>query len=294
MRTAFGFACLLACLVLALGQARACTLWAGAGERAGGGTLLAKNRDNPPDQTDSLVLTAPEKGLPFLGLYATQQGKTRLVAGINKAGLALVSATAGSVPKALRKTPSNPRNLAAKVLAELSGVDQALAHTDWFAGHSPVIYMLADARKIAWIEIGPGGKVAWRVADRDTLTHTNHYLSPELAGENRVPGESSQARLARIEALLAQAPTPLTLETFAAMSRDRQGGPDNAVFRTGSTPQKTRTLATFLVRLETGRPPRALVSVFDSDRQPWTLDLTLDEKFWSQARAGQGVRIGGE
>ncbi len=52
-------------------EALACTLWAAAGSRvAGGGVLVAKNRDMPPDHRQELRLVRPPEGFRYLGLIA--------------------------------------------------------------------------------------------------------------------------------------------------------------------------------------------------------------------------------
>ena len=88
-------AVILACFCLAClaGPAQACTLWSAAGDAAGGGTLLAKNRDFSPDSLGKVVLVRPDEGSAYLGYRALVKGREQLVAGVNEAGLAVVSAT---------------------------------------------------------------------------------------------------------------------------------------------------------------------------------------------------------
>jgi len=301
---------LLALLVLLspLGRASACTLWSvvdqGAGQGSvraeGGGALLAKNRDYSPDSLSRLVLVRPERGLAFAGLYAFVDDGQTLVAGVNEAGLGIVSATAGSVPKAQRKVPSSVKGLAARLLATSATVDEALAHKDWFSGHAPVIYMLADARKAAWVEVAPGGAVSVRekalAGNRDgsrggVLTHTNHFLSPELAEANTAVGPSSAARLEGIQAMLANSRS-YSLEDFERLGQDRSQGPDNSVFRTGSKPSSARTMAAFMAELPARGAPRLLVHGWGDPQNPWTLRLTLDQAFWKRVQPGTALLLG--
>ena len=291
MRRAFAF--LAACLLLLAGQAApagACTLWSAVGDAAGGGTLLAKNRDNAPEQTDALILVRPETGLACVGLFATVNGRERLVAGVNEAGLSVVSATAGGVPKALRDGPSRVKGLLGRVLSECRSLEDVLSRREWFAGHSPVIYMVSDHTGAAWIEVGPadsdGGNVAVRRAASGALSHTNHYLSEELAGQNTRIGASSAARLARIQALLTGPAAAYTLEDFLRMSRDQSAGPDDSIFRTGGTPRSTRTLATVAVRTPATGAPVLDVSGFEKPGEPWHVRLVLDDGFWEQVSKG--------
>ena len=269
---------------------KACTLWSASGQAAGGGTLLAKNRDYSPDSYGRLVLTRPDNGMAYLGYLAQVKGRERLVAGVNEAGLAVVSASASSIPKAERLAPSAVKALLARILTQATSVDEVLSRQDWFAGHSPVMYMLADGRKAAWVEVGADGRMAWREADKDTLAHTNHFLSPDLAGQNVKAGQSSHTRLDRITALLAGQKT-FTLEDFERFSSDRNAGPDNSIFRAGSTPHSTRTMARFMVRDLPGQPPEALVAGFEDPARPWRVRLVLDAAFWAQVRKGQTLPL---
>ncbi len=282
----------------------ACTLWAAAGEAAGGGTLLAKNRDNAPEQTDALIVVRPDTGLAYVGLFATVHGRERLVAGVNEAGLSLVSATAGSLPKAQRSGPSRVKGLLGRVLTECRNIDAVESHSEWFAGHSPAIYMASDQTRTAWVEVGPSGTapgvlatapapsaVAMRQTDNGTLCHTNHYLSDELAGHNARIGQSSAARLARIQALLTGPGHAFTLDDFLRMSLDQSAGPDNSIFRSGATPRSTRTLATVAVRTPATGAPILEVSGFDTPGEPWRVRLVLDKAFWQGVPTGSMRRL---
>ncbi|MBI4805921.1 MAG: hypothetical protein HY795_11870 [Desulfovibrio sp.] len=275
----------LAWALLSSAQAPACTLWSASGDSAGGGTILAKNRDFSPDSQGRLVLVRPEQGFAYLGFYALVKERERLVAGVNETGLAMVGATAGSLPRAERDVPSRVKSLMAKILANSKDVDEALAHMDWFAGHAPVMYMLSDAAKTAWVEVGAGGKVAWRETAQGTLAHTNHYISPELGPMNMKVGPSSQARLERIQELLA-GQKKFTIEDFEKFGNDRSDGPDNSIFRTGSTPKSSRTMARFLVRTRSGQPTQTWVSDYDDPDKPWSFRRDLDREFWEQIPRG--------
>ena len=285
-------AVVLSCAIAAApaGTSKACTLWSASGHAAGDGTLLGKNRDFSPDSFGRLVLTRPDTGLAYLGYRALEKGREHLVAGVNEAGLAAVSATAASLPLAKREAPSAVKSLLARILTQTSTVDEALSHKDWFAGHAPVMYMLADGRKTAWVEVGADGRIAWREADHDTLAHTNHFISPELAAQNVKPVQSSHARQDRITALLAGQHT-FTLDDFERFANDHSAGPDNSIFRTGSTPHSTRTMATFLVRCLPGQPPEAVVASFDDPDKPWNVRLRLDATFWKQAKKGETLPL---
>jgi isopenicillin-N N-acyltransferase-like protein len=235
----------------ALGHA--CTLFAAAGERVkGGGTLIAKNRDWRPDNTQILKLVSPKAGHRYFGLYAEGNDEPGLKAGINEKGLVVVSATASTPRKELRSLPRTT-NLLGKLLNSSATVDEALRHGDWFLG--PRYVLIADRNKAASIEIAPGGNYRVAVTDRSVLYHTNHYVMPDLEGYNPVKiGPSSLERYRRVEELLGQG-SQFDLEDFIRISEDRSGGPDNSLWRDGSKPNRARSLAAWIVYLpETGEP----------------------------------------
>jgi hypothetical protein len=237
------------------GPAWACTLFGLAGpDVAGGGTLLVKNRDWRPNQTQRLALVVPEDGHRYLGLFADGGRASGLKAGVNAAGLTVVSATAGSVPREARRLAAGMGGVLRRLLHECGSVAEAVARTDLFSRAKPCFYMLSDRRELARIEIGPGGRFAVTRAARGALWQTNHYLEPALAADNHTIGVSSWTRAARIEALLDALPRPANLAGLLALSRDSAGGPDNGIWRTGGAPTATRTLATFAVAMPPAGP----------------------------------------
>ncbi|WP_243310729.1 carcinine hydrolase/isopenicillin-N N-acyltransferase family protein [Fundidesulfovibrio agrisoli] len=287
---------LLAALALCALPARgwACTLWSAVGDVPGGGSLLAKNRDFAPDSWSRLVLVRPDRGLAYVGLYALVDGRQTLVAGMNEAGLAIVSATAGSVPKDQRKVPSGVKALTARLLNGCGSVGEALANREWFGEHAPVIYMLADSTKTAWVEVAPEGAVAVRenvptgrgpAMRGGTLIHTNHFLAPELASANVTVGRSSTARLEGIKAMLARSKSH-SLEEFERLGMDTSQGPDDSVFRTGSKPTSTRTLAAFMAEIPTEGPPLLMVRSWGDPQRPWIMRLPLNRTFWERTPPG--------
>ncbi|MFP5239519.1 MAG: carcinine hydrolase/isopenicillin-N N-acyltransferase family protein [Acidobacteriota bacterium] len=272
----------------------ACTLWSAVGDVSGGGSLLAKNRDFAPGSWSRLVLVRPDRGLAYVGLYALVDGRQTLVAGMNEAGLAIVSATAGSVPKDQRKVPSGVKALTARLLSGSGSVGEALANREWFGEHAPVIYMLADSTKTAWVEVAPEGAVAVRENEPTgrgpamrggTLIHTNHFLAPELASANVTVGHSSTARLEGSKALLARSKSH-TLEEFELLGLDTSKGPDDSIFRTGSKPSSTRTLAAFMAEIPAEGPPLLMVRSWGDPQRPWTMRLPLNRTFWERTPPG--------
>ncbi len=279
---------LLAGLVVA-GPVVACTLFGLAGgDVAGGGTLLVKNRDWRPDQTQRLELVTPADGSPYLGLFATGGGASGLKAGVNAAGLSVVSATVSSIPREERKAEKGLGGILRRLLSECDSVEQALARRDLFAHAKPCFYMLADRREVARVETAPGGRFAVTRVSRGPLWQTNHYLESSLAGFNQTVGVSSRTRAARIESLLVALKKPADLDALLALSRDRADGPDNSIWRTGGTPTSTRTMATFAVAMPPQGPGTLTLRTVDPGAPERTLTIRLDAAVFTGEKVLRG------
>ncbi|KYZ75103.1 hypothetical protein AXX12_13060 [Anaerosporomusa subterranea] len=225
---------------------QACTLWAAAGDAVeGGGTLLVKNRDWPPNHQQQLRLVNPSKGYRYFGLFATG-AEPGLKAGINEQGLTVVSATASSIPWVERKQMMKGKAALPELLKSCATVDEALLRTDLFVNAH--FLMLADKKQVAYVEIGPEGKYATRTETRGRLAHTNHYVESDMLWANRKVGSSSQTRYDRISSLLDEVKA-FSLADFISFSQDQVAGPDNSIWRTGGNPKAARTLATWIVYL---------------------------------------------
>lgn len=268
-------------------EAAACTLFglAGPADVAGGGSLLVKNRDWRPDQTQRLALTAPRDGYRYLGLFAEGGGASGLKAGVNEKGLAAVTATVSSIPGEERKAEKGVSGILRRLLRQCASVDEAVARADLFANAKPCFYMLADRNGIARVETAPGGKFAVTRVAAGPLWQTNHYLEPALAADNRRIGVSSRTREARIGELLAQVRKPADLDALLPLSGDRNAGPDNSIWRTGGTPASTRTMAVFAVALPASGPGTLYLRTLDAGAPERTVTVRLD----AAAFAGQGL-----
>jgi isopenicillin-N N-acyltransferase like protein len=277
-------AIILMAVCLPSSPARACTLWAAAGERMGGdGTIIAKNRDWTPE-ADEVRLAGFRNGRRFVGLFPVRDGRRPgAVAGISETGLVVVSATAGSVPKVERER--GEPGLAARMLSEFSSVDEVLKDRELLSRGRPAIYLLADRRGIAWIEVAPGGRVAVRATENGSLCHTNHYLDDRLRSSYPRIGRSSSTRLDRIRDLLETAPARLTPENFMVFSRDTHAGPDDSIWRTGGKAGRERTLATWIVSLPKDAPPELFVRLVNPGETEKILRLTLDDPFWKRGNS---------
>ncbi|MEN6568169.1 MAG: carcinine hydrolase/isopenicillin-N N-acyltransferase family protein [Veillonellales bacterium] len=257
--------------------AQACTLWAANGSAvAGGGSILVKNRDWVPNQNEVLKLVIPESGYRYFGLYA--DGKySGMKAGINENGLVVVSATVGSIPSEERRAMPHASGILIKLLKECRSVDDALTRTDLFFG--PEFLMLADKNKIATIEIGPEGHFSISSKQNVATYHTNHYVDASMLEFNETVGESSQTRYERIGQLLDSVPEPYDLDTFISFSNDRNDGPDNSIFRIGSTPAKTRTMAVWAVQVPKFGSPEVYVRILNPNEQEKAFRFKADDIF---------------
>ncbi len=285
----------MVCVVLtvqfaAVSSARPCTAWAVAGYRAShGGTLLAKNRDWKPER-DELKLVVPARGFRYLALFALHSNGRRFVAaGINERGLAVISTSASSVPRKERAVGAGGLN--EKLLASFDSVESVMQQKGMLSGGHPIFLMLADNSEIAQIEIAPHGAVASKTVNRGALCHTNHYLDPKLLWANHKIGKSSAKRLERIEQLLTGHHCPLTLNDFISFSGDRHDGPDDSIWRTGSSPGKERTLATWIVSIPVKGVPSLYVKLANPGETEKSYRLELDESLWTHGW-GDGGTIG--
>lgn len=259
--------------------AQACTLWAAAGPEAGGGTLLSKNRDWAPDHVQYLKYERPDGGHAFFGLYAEGNNDPGIKNGINEKGLSIVSASASSIPKKMRAHQPGKRGVIRSILSRYASVDELAADAEKvFSGARANFYLVSDRNKVLLAEVGLEGKFSYRVIDKGTQAHSNHYLDPKLGEFNISIGQSSSTRLGRINELLAQSPRPFTPEKFAAISRDRNDGPDDSLWRNG----KQHTVASWIVQSPASGPQKLRV-VLANPGQPETLhEYTLDEAFWKK------------
>lgn len=266
---------------IAVAPARACTLWAAAGERTEGNVvLIAKNRDGRPTQGDRLAVVNEGQGYRYLGLAPSENVKGRgILAGINEKGLAVVSASAGSGMPEWREQGAG-RGIAGRLLQACAGVGEIFAKQELLLSAPPGFYLVGDRNEIAWIEIAPGRQFAARGRKSGVLAHTNHYLHEKLVRLNAKGDEGSRKRLQRIQQLLQSYVPPLSMEDFVVFSGDRKGGPDQSIWRNGREPLADRTLATWIVALSRNDVPQLYVKIADPDETEKVFRLSLHSAFW--------------
>ena len=256
-------------------SSEACTLWGATGRSVeGGGTLVAKNRDWTPDHRQELTVLKEAGKYGFLALKAVGGAEPGIKAGVNEKGLVIVSATASQVTKAERKKFQQKKQWMGHLLATCASVQDVLNNVEWM--QRPVFYMVGDRRELAVIEIAPDGRRSVTRTDTGTLIHTNHYCAID-AQNLRKPGTSSIRRSARIEELLRSQKTPFGVEDFIRFGEDRDDGPDNSIWRIGSNPQKTRTLAAWLVSIPASGGPRLYLKTADPGEPERICRLSVGE-----------------
>jgi hypothetical protein len=260
-------------------NAFSCTLWSAHGDDwvKGGGALIAKNRDWIADHRQVLKLVTPKHGYRYFGIHAEGNDEPGLKAGINEKGLVVVSSTADSIPRKLRKESDRTKGLLVRLLNESDSVDSALKKERMFVG--PRNIMLADKTKIAVIEIGLNGEYSVAVKQNGVLTQTNHYLDKKLLKFNEKTGDSSRRRQQRIAALLCNHAKPYSMDDFIAFSQDRNDGPDNSIWRTGSTPKKAVTLSVWIAYLPENGHPRLYVKLTNPKEEEKTSRLNFEDVF---------------
>jgi isopenicillin-N N-acyltransferase like protein len=264
------------------GNASACTLWGsiGSANRTRDETIIAKNRDWRPNQTQILKIVKPVNGYAYLGLYV--QGEPGLKAGINKKGLVIISASAGSIPHKERKRATGKKGIMRQILSTYSSVDDIVNDQKIFSQARPVILMIADKNTILCVEIGLNGNYFLTKRTDGTIGHTNHFLSPTLVADNRKVGESSRKRLEKIQDLLAGSPAGWSLTEHIRISEDQSAGPRNSIMRTGAHQDDERTLATWIAVVPKGGTPMIYTKLRNPGESDKVYRYQTDDTFWKQ------------
>lgn len=265
----------------AASPSRACTLWAATGAKVSkGGTLIAKNRDNASGFTTELRFGSRDKGFRFVALF-DPEANGYVVSGINEKGLTVTNASAASLPPEKRNVAKE--DLTERILTSFSSVDAVVGERAMFADSHPAFYMIADTRKIATVEVAPGGKISVKVRGNGLLTHTNHYMDPKLSEANERPMKSSRKRLGRINRLLGNPRRPLTFDRFIAITDDRKGGDGESIRQPCTPAGNVCTLATWVALLPKRGSPELYVRVEGKDQTETVQRMSLDGPFWEQA-----------
>lgn len=259
-------------------RSAACTLWAAAGEEAAGGTIISKNRDWKPDHTQVLKMHRSKGEYAYFGIYAEGNEEPGIKSGTNEKGLTVVTASASSIPEANRAKQPGKRGSLIRLLANYATCDEIVAEREKiFPGTRTGFFLIADRHKVLVVEVGLEGHYAWRLSERGTVTHTNHFLDSSLAAYNIKVGRSSTTRLGRINELLGSTSRPFGTESFVRLSKDQNAGPDNSLWRTG---KGARTLSSWIVEIPPQGAPRLRVLLANPGQKEELRTFILDEKFW--------------
>lgn len=208
--------------VLSLGKPdEECTAFWVRPQAAAGKTLCGQTWDMHATAEPFVLLVhrRPEEGPETLSL--TTAGCLSLI-GVNDAGIAIGNNN-------LIPTDSRPgvvylamihRALAARTWSEAVGAITAAPRA---SGHN---YYLADAEgRLCNLETTAQRHEALDT-ETPTFVHTNHYRAPALLplAAPLDPASTSRARESRLQALLAEAKTPITPEDLRRMLADHEGG----------------------------------------------------------------------
>lgn len=275
----------------------ACTLWSLSGERVqGGGTLIAKNRDFTTDMPNHFEVITPERGYRMFAMVATSaEGKRNVVGGVNEHGLAVVTATVGTIPKDERINRSRAgklQNPTRTLLTRFRSLRELLDSPETLRMLYPVFALVADSTGAAMIEASGGDYRILPVPAQEPGVHTNHPLTrdfPDIWETKAAKG--SQVRLERMRGLLDRSPGKLGLAAFAALSLDRDCGPDQSIFRVGSAPGKPRTLGTLAAWLPPAGAPVVFARLTNDGQGVEEKTFTLDVPFWNTAPQPGRVRV---
>lgn len=142
--------------------------------------------------------------------------------------------------------------------------------------------MLADGKKMLNVEVGLNEKIVTEVKEQGQLIHTNHLMAPELLSQNKKIGSGSVTRYKRLEELLSKLPS-LQMEEMKKISLDKNAGPDASLWRTGSTPKKTRTLSAWIVEYSQTASPTLYLHLANPGKPETEEIIKIDSEFWKKA-----------
>ena len=278
-RCVVGIGLALALSAILATDLRACTLWAAVVPETGG-TIISKNRDWKADHTQELKFNRKGR-YAYFGLYAVGNDQPGLKQGVNEQGLCVVTATAGSIPEATREQHRSKRGGAmSTLLANYATCDQVLADAEkLFSNRSPSYLMISDRAKIITVEIGLDGRYAVKVTQTGHAAHTNHFVMPELADCNLKTGEGSETRYKRISELLENADGLLDIAAFAKMSKDRNAGNRDSLWRTG---KGSVTLSSWILETPAKGDARLRVLMANPGEPEKEMHFVLNQEFWAQ------------
>ncbi len=268
-------------------DAESCTLWGATGSTTRGNlTLVAKNRDWKPGQTHQLRQVNVPGGYSYLGLFALGGDSPGLKAGINEKGLVVVTATASVIPASQRSSNDGDPISSHDILTSYASVQEVVSDRARFVRSS--YYMIADRSHVAAIEGAPGGRSSARLIEDGFLAQTNHYIARDLQSFNGKASRSSRVRYDRIVTLMSSRKGQLTLDDFIEFSQDSNSGPDDSIFRTGSSENSSRTVASWIVAIPEDGAPELYLTMKNPGEPFKAYSGKLDPGFWDTRTASSG------
>jgi hypothetical protein len=97
-------------------------------------------------------------------------------------------------------------------------------------------------------------------------------------GQPEGPPQQQSALLPH-QAVAGSTGGPFTFADFLVFSQDRHAGPDTSINRLGSTPRKTRTLATFVVQLSDDAP-HVFIRMSNPGEPDTVVNFRLEPALW--------------
>ncbi len=268
-------------------NAESCTLWGATGSTTRGNiTLIAKNRDWKPGQSHQLRQVNIPDGYRYLGLFALGGNSPGLKAGINEKGLVVITATASVIPSSQRSSNDGDPISSHDILSSFASVEEVISNGERFVRSS--YYMIADRNHVAVVEGAPGGRSSVRLIDDGFLAQTNHYIARDLQSFNGKASRSSRVRYDRIMSLMSSRTGQLTLDDFIEFSQDTNTGPDDSIFRTGSSENSSRTVASWIVAIPEDGVPELYLTMKNPGEPFKAYSGMLDPGFWDTRTASSG------
>jgi isopenicillin-N N-acyltransferase-like protein len=197
-----------------------CTTFAVTGSRAGGTTLIGQNVDLVPFVAEyGVVIRQMPRGFPATLLY-TSAGLLGHN-GINETGVGI---TANAIDDPAGWGDGLPRYLLSRLALREETAEAARAAVLTPPRAASRNLLIADDRGTL-LDVETLRTEAATLHARDgLLVHANHLEAPQFAGYDK-PSDNSRRRRERLEALLREAGTPVTVADVQAFYRDHDNAP---------------------------------------------------------------------
>ena len=247
----------------------------------GGGTLVVKNRDWMPGDRTDMKLVRGNRGYSYFVLFGLSDPGNK--GGINEAGLVVFSLSAPHGPA--RTDEAEQQKIAFEndwLLTQYANVDECLAGLKkggWRL--HPVHYVLADAHTVAYVEIGPDGRISLQKTDNGALWHANEYQDASMRDLNSMPSGGSPSAVAvqeRQRLQLARQQMESQKQFTASQLLDFAKDPTVCY----EMPMM-RTYATFLVHQRPGKSTELVVRLYNPGEAPREARFSLEDALSGKA-----------